>query len=149
MEGCRACDEANGRGARVPGGVIFETSRWCVDHCYGPLGVGTLIVKPKRHVVHVADLSRDEAADIGPLLQQAAGVVAYLSSPDQVYVCLGSHAGRDPVHIRFVVPPVTSGQRDRLGGGPRLQAAMFDAGGAPDTVAVEEYARRARLAFAR
>ena len=37
-----------------------------VEHCIGPLGVGTLIVKPKRHVVHVADLTEPEVAEMGP-----------------------------------------------------------------------------------
>lgn len=36
-----------------------------VEHCVGPLGVGTLIVKPERHVVHVADLTAEEAASMG------------------------------------------------------------------------------------
>ncbi|GAB3960806.1 hypothetical protein GCM10029978_011210 [Actinoallomurus acanthiterrae] len=43
-----------------------------VEHCVGPLGVGTLVVVPLRHVVHVADLNEAETAALGPLLQRTA-----------------------------------------------------------------------------
>ena len=35
VEGCLACDLTNGR-AFLPGGVIFETDDWLVEHCIGP-----------------------------------------------------------------------------------------------------------------
>ena len=147
MEGCLACDLADGR-LPLPGGRIHETTHWLVEHCVGPLGVGTLIVKPKRHVVHVWELDDREASELGPLLRRTSNVVAVLSAPHQVYACLWSHHGGVPVHIHFVVQPVTEEQRDRLGGGPYLQAAMFDADETPDSFAVDEYAHRARRAFA-
>jgi diadenosine tetraphosphate (Ap4A) HIT family hydrolase len=52
-----------------------------VEHCVGPLGVGTLVVKPKRHVVHVANLDDREAAELGPLLRRTSTVVAELTAP--------------------------------------------------------------------
>jgi diadenosine tetraphosphate (Ap4A) HIT family hydrolase len=61
VESCLACDLLAGR-RPCPGGTIEETDFWAVQHCVGPLGVGTLIVKPKRHVVHAGDLDKDEAA---------------------------------------------------------------------------------------
>ena len=146
VEGCLACDLADGRVA-LPGGVIHETRHWFVEHCVGPLGVGTLIVKPKRHVVHVANLDEDEARELGPLLPRTASIVTALSSPDQVYVCLWSHQGGTPVHIHFVVQPVSSEERNRLGGGAYLQAAMFRANELPDVSAVAAFAERARSAF--
>jgi diadenosine tetraphosphate (Ap4A) HIT family hydrolase len=106
MNGCLACDLAEGR-RDLPGGTIHETRQWRVEHTVGPLGVGTLIVKPKRHIVHVADLTGEEAAELGPLLHLAADVVTSLESPEQVYVTLWSHAGAVPGHIHCVVQPVT------------------------------------------
>jgi diadenosine tetraphosphate (Ap4A) HIT family hydrolase len=147
VEGCFACDLAAGR-VPLPGGLIHETPYWLVEYCVGPLGVGTLIVKPKRHVVHVADLDEDEAVELGPLLQRTAAVVSDQTCPDQVYVCFWSHKGGVPVHIHFVVQPVTKEQRDRHGGGARLQAAMFAANALPPKGQVEDFAERARAAFA-
>jgi len=40
---CLACDLAAGR-QPLPGGVIHQTESWLVEHCVGPLGLGTLIV---------------------------------------------------------------------------------------------------------
>jgi diadenosine tetraphosphate (Ap4A) HIT family hydrolase len=133
--GCIACDIIAGRRA-CPGGVIEETRGWLVDHCVGPLGVGTLIVKPRRHVVHVADLDAEEAAELGPLLRRVAAAVTEAFDPAQVYVCLWSHADNVPGHIHWVVQPVAASE-DPGRRGPHLQAAMFDAGEPPDPAAVE------------
>lgn len=101
--GCLACDLAAGR-RELPGGRIHETDHWLVEHCVGPLGIGTLIVKPRRQVVHVRELSAPEAAELGPLLRRVAAVIAELARPEQVYVGLWSHAGGRPVHVHWVVP---------------------------------------------
>jgi diadenosine tetraphosphate (Ap4A) HIT family hydrolase len=147
--GCLACDLASGRLA-LPGGVIHETDCWYVEHCVGPLGVGTLVLKPKRHVTRVSDLSDAEAAELGPLLRRSATVVDAILSPSQIYVCLWAHAGGEPVHVHYVVQPVTAALMAEYGAhGPRLQVAMFDRGREPPTKDVEAFAERARTAFAR
>ena len=129
----------------MAGGLIHRTRYWLVEHCVGPLGVGTLIVKPERHVVHVWELTADESAELGPLLKTTAGVVSQLADPDQVYVCLWSHG---PVHIHFVVQPVDRALAARIDArGPRLQAVMFDEEPIPDDAAVERFAAAARAAF--
>jgi diadenosine tetraphosphate (Ap4A) HIT family hydrolase len=74
IEGCPACDLAAGR-RELPGGRIHETGHWIVEHCVGPLGLGTLLVKPARHVTSVAELDDDEVAEMGPLLQPATTAV--------------------------------------------------------------------------
>jgi diadenosine tetraphosphate (Ap4A) HIT family hydrolase len=148
VPGCLACDLAQGRRA-LPGGLITETGGWRVEHCVGPLGVGTLLVKPSRHIETVADLSPDEAVALGPLLSKTAAIVTALCDPEQVYVCLWSHAGGRRGHIHFVVQPVTKqvmGQYDDRHG-PALQLAMFDAGDVPDVAAVDDLVAKARAHF--
>jgi len=146
MNDCWVCDITAANG--IPGGTIHETTGWIVDHCLGPLGIGTLIVRPKRHVVHVADLDPREAGELGPILQQATAVVTELVQPDQVYVTLWSHAGRMPGHIHFVIQPVTREQMEELDlHGPRLQVAMFTAGVEPDPDAMAVFADRARAVW--
>ncbi len=146
VEGCLACDLLSGR-LPVPGGTIAETDRWAVQHCVGPLGVGTLIVKPKRHVVHVWELDTEEAVELGPLLRRVAGAVATVFDPHQVYVCLWSHAGNVPGHIHWVVQPVEASDDDARRG-PALQAAMFKAAELPDPAEMEVAAERLRAALA-
>jgi diadenosine tetraphosphate (Ap4A) HIT family hydrolase len=147
VEGCLACDLAEGR-LPLPGGVIHETDNWFVEHTVGPLSLGTLILKPKRHVTRVSELTDDEAAELGPLLRRSAAVVDELVKPEQVYTCLWSHAGGTPVHIHYVVFPATRELMDEHGDyGPHLQVAMFDAGITPPEAEVEAFADRARPAF--
>lgn len=144
MEGCLACDLYEGR-LPLPGGLIHETRHWAVEHCVGPLGVGTLIVKPKRHVVHVADIAEGEAGELGPLLRRVARAVTEATSPDQVYVTLWSHAGGRAGHIHWVVQPVTRAQMEHYGmHGPKLQVAMLAGGPAPPADEVELMAARLR-----
>jgi diadenosine tetraphosphate (Ap4A) HIT family hydrolase len=136
--GCLSCDLMAGR-RPLPGGRIDETEHWVVSHCVGPLGVGTLIVNPKRHVVHVADLDPDEAAELGPLLQRVAAAVTEAFDPHQTYVCLWSHADNVPGHIHWVVQPVEASD-DPSRRGPQLQAARFETADLPDPAAVEQAA---------
>jgi diadenosine tetraphosphate (Ap4A) HIT family hydrolase len=146
VEGCLACDLLAAR-RPCPGGTIEETEGWAVQHCVGPLGLGTLIVKPKRHVVHVWELDAAEAAELGPLLRRTAGAVATVFDPHQVYVCLWSHAENVPGHIHWVVQPVEA-SADPSRRGPQLQAAMFETDEYPDPAEVERAAASLRAAFA-
>jgi hypothetical protein len=107
--------------------------------------VGTLLVKPSRHVVRMADLTSDESSEIGPLLHRTSSVVGRLTQASQVYVCLWSHG---PAHIHFVVQPETEAIVEAFGAwGPALQAAMFEHDDQPSRAGVEEFADRARSAF--
>ncbi len=148
VEGCLACDLTSGRQS-LPGGVVWQSAHWRVEHCVGPLGVGTLLLKPLRHVEGIAELTVDEAAELGPALRHTSAVVSELCEPEQVYTCLWSHAGRRRGHIHFVVQPATRAAIDTHGGayGPALQVAMFEAAVSPGAAAVEDFADRARALF--
>ncbi|WP_369179495.1 HIT family protein [Streptomyces mutabilis] len=142
--GCQACDLTSGR-ASLRGGTVLRTGAWTVEHCVGPLGPGTLVVKPVRHVVHVADLTTEESGELGPLLQKVSAAVTEVMSPEQVYVCLWSHAGGTPGHIHFVVQPVGRADTARFDAfGPALQVAMGEAGCFPDAGEVGRVCDRMR-----
>jgi diadenosine tetraphosphate (Ap4A) HIT family hydrolase len=116
-----------------------------VEHCVGPLGVGTLVVKPVRHVTSIADLDAAESAELGPLLARVGAAVRQAVACEQIYVCLWSHAGRVPVHIHFVVQPARTEDLDAHDAvGPALQMAMFGAGVPPEVAAVEAICDRYR-----
>ncbi|MEW2162661.1 hypothetical protein AB0912_06630 [Streptomyces sp. NPDC007084] len=142
--GCLACDLMTGD-APLPGGTVLRTDTWAVEHCVGPFGLGTLVVKPARHVLHVAGLTAEESAELGPLLRRVSAAVTTVMDPEQVYVCLWSHAGGVPGHIHFVVQPVTRADMDRHDTfGPALQLAMGKTGELPDPTAVEQVCDRLR-----
>jgi hypothetical protein len=63
-------------------------------------------------------------------------------------VCLWSHGGWEPVHIHFVVQPVSDELRELSARpGPSLQVALSDAAQPPEREAVEEIATEARRLF--
>jgi diadenosine tetraphosphate (Ap4A) HIT family hydrolase len=134
----------------VAGGRIATLGSWIVEHCIGPLGVGTVIVKPTRHVVHLADLRPDEAAELGPVLARVARAVTEASNevgspPGQVYACLWSHADRQPGHIHFVIQPVGEALMNQHDShGPELQVRMFRSGDEVGFEAMRDAAERIR-----
>ena len=138
---------------KVPGGRVAELGGWVVEHCFG-LGVGTMVVKPRRHVLHVAELDATEAAELGPALAMVSNAVtlaaAEVGEPaDQVYVCLWSHAERRPGHIHYVVQPVGHALMERFDAhGPELQLRMFQAGENMDPDAMAAAAERVRVHMA-
>ena len=144
VEGCLACDLTSGR-ALLPGGVIFESDGWLVEHCIGPLGVGTLIVKPRRHVERFVDLEQNELTAFGRVVWLATATLRDLLSPNQTYVCGWAHAGWTPGHIHFVVQPAwNSDSQKHARPGPFLQVEMFAANESPPPEAVAEFCDRAR-----
>ena len=142
---CYACRLASGEETLV-GGRIAQTRHWLVEHCMGPLGVGTLIVKPKRHVLHVHALSDQEAVEMGSLLKEAARVVNEITRCSQVYISLWSHADWKPSHIHYVVQPIQLAMKDVYSAGAAtLQSEMFRANQPlpkTEVVAFCEHARR-------
>ncbi|MCI0777629.1 MAG: hypothetical protein J4N95_05570 [Chloroflexi bacterium] len=144
VEGCLACDLNSGR-QDLPGGRIYTTEHWAVEHCIGPLGLGALIAKPLRHCLRVGDLTAEETGELGPLLQRATSTIEAIVEPDQVYVCLWSHAGWTPGHIHFVLQPSWNKQsQEHEKPGPFLQVDMFRSGESPPRDAVEAFAEQAR-----
>jgi diadenosine tetraphosphate (Ap4A) HIT family hydrolase len=125
--------------------LIDETAHWRVEHAVGPSGIGTHVVKPRRHVLRVSELSEAEAIELGPLIRRTAALVTELVEPEQVYVTLWSHANGVPGHIHWVVQPVIRSQMEEFGAyGPTLQVKMFERNDVPDLAAVETFADSAR-----
>lgn len=147
VAGCLACDLLVGV-RPLPGGRLAESPGWVVEHSVGPLGLGTLVVKPVRHVVHVAELTEAESAALGPLLQRVAAAVTKVVQPEQVYVCLWSHANAVPGHLHFVVQPAVKSDMTRFDAfGPALQMAMFREGAMPGETEVEALSEQLRAAL--
>jgi len=148
-EGCFACGLIAGD-LPLAGGVVHRAEHWIVEHAVGPLELGTLVVKPLRHVCHVADLDDGESVELGPLLRLASSIVTELCDPDQVYVCLWSHKDARPGHIHFVIEPVAREAVVAAGAtGPTYQSMVFARGTEHDAADIEEFCDRARAAFER
>lgn len=105
IEGCMACDILAGR-LRPPGGAIYEDAYWLVDHQCQPVEMaGYLIVKPKRHVEHLADLTPEEAASLGPILRATCLALGRVVHPAKTYAI---SMGEAVAHIHFLIIPRTT-----------------------------------------
>ena len=63
---------------------------------------GFLIVKLKRHCEHIAELTPEEAAALGPVIRDTCASVMAVFEPAKVYVC---SFGDGVKHIHFWVLP--------------------------------------------
>lgn len=88
IPGCVSCDILAGITAE-PGGTIHEDEFWHVGSYAGRFSVwrGFLIVKLKRHVTQLADLTPAEAAAMGPVVQRCCQALDQVLKPAKVYVC--------------------------------------------------------------
>jgi diadenosine tetraphosphate (Ap4A) HIT family hydrolase len=114
-DACVTC-RANRGEIPAPGGVIYEDALWRLEHTFEPIPmVGWLILKPLRHTESVADLTPDEAAGLGPLLQRVAAAMTEVLKPVKVYVSLYAEA-ENAAHIHIHLIPRHDGMApDRLG----------------------------------
>ncbi len=104
-ENCSVCAELAGR-VSTPGGVVFQDDSWQVAHHAGPwTDPGELIVKARRHVESIAQLSDAESASLGPILRAAVGAVERVVRPERVYV---ASYGERVRHVHFFLLPRTS-----------------------------------------
>ena len=144
MENCMACNLTNGK-LDLPGGRIYETAHWVVEHTVGPLGVGTLIVKPFRHCVHFWELANEEVVELGPLLHLVENAIQTILKPDQIYICQWSHGDWKPGHLHFVVQPSWNHlqKRHKLPG-PFLQVDQFKADKKPPRREIEAFSKKVK-----
>lgn len=86
------------------GGVVYQDTFWQIEHIT-PLAVpGWLVLKPIRHLEHVADLCDDEAIRFGPLVQRAAAALRATTIAGKVYVVMFAEREAQ-AHIHFHLIP--------------------------------------------
>ncbi len=101
-EGCLACDVTAGRTV-PPGGTIHQEGGRLLEHAISPVLLkGWLILKPERHVEHLAALNEREARALGPLIEKVSRAMMKALDPDRVYVC---SFGEVVKHVHFYFLP--------------------------------------------
>ena len=116
---CLACDVLDGK-IEVPGRVIYEDEWWRVDHSTSPvLLAGFVIIKPRRHVEQIGELTVEEAAAFGPLLTRTTRAVQEVLAAEKVYVCSFGEAVR---HLHYYIVPRLP---EMPATGPELILQMF------------------------
>lgn len=129
----------------VPGGRIAETKHWIVEHCVGPFGIGTLILKTKQHKVRFSECTQAEVREFAKLLKSVHLAMEEVFKPEHIYVSLW---GEDTPHVHFLVQPITQETKKKLKAhGPLLQAEMVETGEKPDPQQAAKAAERLKRWF--
>jgi len=117
---CGTC-RANRGELAAPGGVLYQDAHWWLEHILPPIPLaGWLVLKPLRHVEALSDLSMEEAATFGPLIQRITAVLRAVLQPAKIYLCQFSEA-EGFAHIHFHLIPRTTDMPTELRG-----PAVFD-----------------------
>jgi diadenosine tetraphosphate (Ap4A) HIT family hydrolase len=102
--GCRICDEVAGR-IVAPGGPIYDDGLWLVSHHTGAwTDAGEVLVKLRRHVESLAEVTAEESAALGPILRAGAAAIERAVAPERVYVMSFNERLR---HLHFYILPRT------------------------------------------
>jgi diadenosine tetraphosphate (Ap4A) HIT family hydrolase len=72
METCLICRKHNGQEIAPPGGYIYEDEHWMICHAQPHMGpLGTLFIESRRHFLDYAEMTDDESASLGHILQES------------------------------------------------------------------------------
>jgi diadenosine tetraphosphate (Ap4A) HIT family hydrolase len=103
---CFVC-EKHRLGSAAPGGIIYEDEIVYAGHAYRVAGsddvyLGYLIAEPKRHVVGLGELTDDEAASLGRLVNDLARVLRSREGAEHVYSFVAGDGGVEHLHVHVV-----------------------------------------------
>lgn len=110
----------------MPGGRIYVTGNWIVEHCIGNLGYGTVIIKTKKHKENFSQCSNAEIMEFANLLKILHLAIEKVCNPDQIYI---SKWGEEVKHLHIVIQPIYQKMKMQYQAkGPSLQAKMLNEG---------------------
>ena len=120
MEHCLTCNINSGI-TPTPGGPVYSDDLWVADHGIPPVVRGYVVLKPRRHVRDLADLTPDEAAGLGTAARRIQAAMRSALAPERIYMC--SFVEAVP-HLHFhllprypTMPALGPGLLNRLFGG--------------------------------
>ena len=105
MTACRTCELLARRDAgEAPlWDCIVRTPAWDIVHCDDTAVEGWLVLCARRHITSVADLTDDEAAELGPLLRDVSRALQALTGCGKTYVVqFAEHPLHPHVHVHVI-----------------------------------------------
>ncbi len=121
MDACYSCAMNNQPVMALPSRErVYDDGLWRVAHNFRGSLPGWLVVVSRRHVTSLSDLTAEEAAALGPLLQQVSRAIEQTCDVPKAYVIFfAEHADFPHVHIHVVPRPPDPARR-----GPDVFAYM-------------------------
>ena len=148
IEACRTCEllERRDRGEAPLWDSIVRTALWDVVHCDDTSIEGWLVLVLRRHVTAVAELTEDEAVELGRLLRSTSRALADVTGCVKTYVVQFAEHPRHP-HVHVHVVPRRAFDPDELEG-PGVFAALGVGDGAVPEARRDELGVALRAALA-
>lgn len=83
--------------------AIYRTTYWDVVHAYNTALLGWLVLVLRRHVSTLAELTPDEASEMGLLIQQVSSALKSMTSCVKTYaIQFADHPDHPHVHVHIV-----------------------------------------------
>lgn len=112
---CRSCDliERRDKGGAPPWDCVLRTPGWDVAHAYDTSLEGWTVLVLRRHAATLAEMTADEAGQLGPLVRLVSRALAEVTGCAKTYV---AQFAEDPQHrhVHFHVIPVPRDNPDEL-----------------------------------
>jgi diadenosine tetraphosphate (Ap4A) HIT family hydrolase len=100
---CLSCKGLLGAPRISPGPPIHIGRYWQVEHAYPSQLVGWLVIALRRHAVALHELTADEFAEFGPLLERTVRVLhAATGSAKEYIACYAEAPGFEHIHFHVV-----------------------------------------------
>lgn len=102
---CVTCElvERRDAGEAPPWDRILRTDNWDVVHAFGTSVEGWMVLVVRRHVEAVADLTEDEAAEMGTLARRVSIALGEALGCPKTYVVQFAEAADHPhVHVHVI-----------------------------------------------
>lgn len=115
MSDCKTCKMLSVRdlGNAPLWDCIYRTNYWDVVHSYNTSLEGWLVLVARRHIEAVAELTFDEAAELGVLLQKVSNALQQVVACKKTYVIQFAEHPEHP-HVHFhVIPRMVDQPEDR------------------------------------
>jgi len=131
---CRTCEwvARRDRGEAPVWDQILRAVHWDVVHCWPTAHEGWLVVVARVHRDSIAELSEEEASELGPLLRRTSQALTEVHGAVKTYVAQFAEHPLHP-HVHFHVIPRAADHPESLMG-PRI----FDRLGDEETAVAEE-----------
>lgn len=91
------------RGDAPPWDMIHRTEHWDLAHAFGTKVEGWLVLVLRRHETSMADLTDEEASELGPLMKRASGALGTVLDCPKTYIAQFAEAADHPhVHVHVI-----------------------------------------------
>jgi diadenosine tetraphosphate (Ap4A) HIT family hydrolase len=108
MPDCQTCELVARRdaGDAPPWDRILRTASWDIVHAFGTAVEGWIVLVLRRHITTMADLTDEEARELGPLLREVSRALQATTGCAKTYVAQFAEDPRHPhVHVHVIPRP--------------------------------------------